>query len=164
MNSGEHIRVAHSSSGQQEALWILLYILYTEVRHDSGKTFTVIEEPEAHLFPEAQRNMMLALTLFANNPNNQLMLTTHSPYILTPLNNLLLAHQIGQKKPDEAAKIIDRDLWIDPKDFECYYVEDGKIDSVMDREVNMMSLRKLDGTSSALNEEYDKLSELEDLS
>ncbi len=175
LGPGDRVLVAHSSSGQQEALWILLYILYTEV-HASGKTFTVIEEPEAHLFPEAQRNMMLALTLFANNPNNQLMLTTHSPYILTPLNNLLLAHQIGYKKNEQTgeyestakfndvAKIVDHDLWIDPERFECYYVEDGKIDSVMDREVNMMSLRKLDGTSSALNEEYDKLSELEDLS
>lgn len=47
-----------------------------------------MEEPESHLFPDAQKDMAEALGLFANK-NNQLMVTTHSPYILGAFNNLL---------------------------------------------------------------------------
>jgi len=125
----------------------------------------VIEEPEVHLFPESQRLMMEALTLFANSnyPKNQLMLTTHSPYILTPLNNLLLAHQIGQNKREAVAKVVDPDLWLDPNRFECYYVDNGTIRSIMDREdTGMVDLEGLDAVSGALNEEYDRLTALED--
>jgi energy-coupling factor transporter ATP-binding protein EcfA2 len=125
--------------------------------------FAVIEEPESHLFPEGQRNMMHALTLFANHSKNQLMLTTHSPYILTPLSNLLYAFNLGQDetKRKDVSKIIDPDLWIDPKRFECYYVDNGTIESMVDRETNIINLDKLDMASTYGNEELDKLLELE---
>jgi predicted ATPase len=156
------IQIADTSSGQQEAVWILLYVMYL-CDLGGSRMFTVIEEPEAHLFPESQRNMMYVLTLLANQNKNQLMLTTHSPYILTPLNNLLLAHHIGKKKWWKVVeKIVDPDLWIDPDRFECYYVGKGTIRSVMDRKTGMMNLDELDAVSSTLNEQYDRLTELED--
>ena len=156
------IPVVDSSSGQQESLWILLFLIHT-LSTRFFNNFTIIEEPEAHLFPESQKNMMWALTYFANVPNNQLMLTTHSPYILTPLNNLLYAHTLGQdeSKREAVAKIIDPDLWLDPNRFDCYYVDKGEITSVVDRDVNMINLEQLDSASTIGNEEYDKLSELE---
>jgi AAA15 family ATPase/GTPase len=155
------LQIANASSGQQEAVWILLYAAYL-CDQNITDIFTVIEEPEAHLFPKAQKNMMYLLTLVANQGTNQLMLTTHSPYILTPLNNLLLAHKIGQDKQKAVEKIVDPDLWIDPDRFECYYVDNGSIRSVMDRDTGMMNLDELDAVSSMLNEQYDRLEELED--
>ncbi|MDR1140957.1 MAG: ATP-binding protein [Planctomycetaceae bacterium] len=161
-NFSDVIPLVHASSGQQESLWVLLSILNTF--YSDEKYSYIIEEPEAHLFPEAQRDMMYVLTYYANFRQNQLMLTTHSPYILTPLNNLLQAYILGQdeSKRDRVAEIIDSDLWINPERFECYYVDNGTIESIVDREVNMMELEKLDKASSIGNEEYDKLSELED--
>jgi len=156
----EHVPVSVSSSGQQESIWILLYILYVVMTRP--RTFSVIEEPEAHLFPESQKQMMHALTLYANWPGNQLILTTHSPYILTPLNNLLLAHKIGRDKREAVEKVVDPDLWINPERFECYYVDGGTIRSVMDRQTGMMDLDDLDAVSGTLNEQYDLLAELED--
>jgi energy-coupling factor transporter ATP-binding protein EcfA2 len=161
-NFSKVIPLVHTSAGQQESLWVLLSILNTF--YSDEKYSYIIEEPEAHLFPEAQRDMMYVLTYYANFHQNQLMLTTHSPYILTPLNNLLQAYILGQdeSKRDRVAEIIDSDLWINPERFECYYVDNGTIESIVDREVNMMYLEKLDKASSIGNEEYDKLSELED--
>jgi hypothetical protein len=154
-----YIQIINASSGQQESIWILLYVLFF---FDTSGNCTVVEEPEAHLFPTPQRDMMYVLTLLANQDKNQLMLTTHSPYILTPLNNLLLAHQIGQNKREAVEKIVDPDLWIDPERFECYYVDKGCIHSVMDRDTGIMDLAGLDAVSSMLNEQYDRLTELED--
>ncbi|MDR1053015.1 MAG: ATP-binding protein [Planctomycetaceae bacterium] len=161
-NFSKVIPLVHTSAGQQESLWVLLSILNTF--YSDEKYSYIIEEPEAHLFPEAQRNIMYVLTYYANLRQNQLMLTTHSPYILTPLNNLLQAYILGQdeSKRDRVAEIIDSDLWLNPERFECYYVDNGTIESIVDREVNMMYLEKLDKASSIGNEEYDKLSELED--
>jgi energy-coupling factor transporter ATP-binding protein EcfA2 len=165
-DTDKKIPLTSSSSGQQEAIWILYHLLFHEMaRVDANifSLFTIIEEPESHLFPEGQRNMMYALTLFANHSKNQLMLTTHSPYILTPLSNLLYAFTLGQDetKREDVSKIIDPDLWIDPKRFECYYVDNGTIESVIDRETNIINLDKLDMASTLGNEEFDKLLELE---
>ena len=162
VNQEKQFSLASTSSGQQEAIWILLSALYSVLEITEGIS-TIIEEPESHLFPQAQQDMMRVLTLLANHPENQIMITTHSPYILTPLNNFLFAHELGQdeSKRDAVAEIIDPDLWIDPKRFDCYYVDHGTITSVMDREANMMNLEQLDSASQVGNEEYDKLSALE---
>ncbi len=89
------------------------------------------------------------------------MITTHSPYILTPLNNLLLAHQLGRKNESEIPGTVDRDLWIDPERFECYFVENGSIRSVMDQNAKMMDLDDLDKTSDDINAQFDALSKYE---
>ena len=46
-----------------------------------------IEEPEAHLFPEAQCEVMNLISLLSHNFDSQFFITTHSPYLLTILNN-----------------------------------------------------------------------------
>mgnify|MGYP006206212493 CR=1 FL=1 len=51
----------------------------------------IIEEPEAHLFPVAQKHLIELLAIMVNrNEDNQLIITTHSPYILSSFNNLTI--------------------------------------------------------------------------
>ncbi|HED5999844.1 TPA: ATP-binding protein, partial [Campylobacter coli] len=57
-----------------------------------------IEEPESNLFPINQMNMAYYLTSLRNAKNNpNIMFSTHSPYILTSLNNILCASMVEQK-------------------------------------------------------------------
>ncbi len=47
----------------------------------------IVEEPEQNLFPESQKNVLNELLLYRNeNPNNKLVITTHSPFIINFLS------------------------------------------------------------------------------
>jgi len=157
---GKTIDFSRASSGQQEVVWIL-YILLKLLLQD-GSVFSVIEEPEAHLFPETQNQLVEFLGLFANaKPDNQLLVTTHSPYILTALNNLIYAYQVGQKNPDEVNALIAKQFWIDPRRVSAYFVENGTARSIMDEELQHINAEEIDRASDLTNSLHEQLLEVE---
>jgi len=87
LNNKKSLPINFVSSGQQEILWIVNLLFLWMIREK--KVFVVIEEPEAHLFPRAQKEIVEFISLFVNSNDNNVMITTHSPYILTAANNLL---------------------------------------------------------------------------
>jgi predicted ATPase len=71
----------------------------------------IVEEPEQNLFPTSQRMLLNQLLEFANlRSNNQLILTTHSPYIINFLSIAIqgefLKNKIGLSK--DFAKYLER--------------------------------------------------------
>lgn len=60
----------------------------------------IVEEPEQNLFPASQRSVLNSLLSFAADGNNQLMITTHSPYIINYLSLAIKANNITRKLPD----------------------------------------------------------------
>lgn len=62
----------------------------------------VVEEPEQNLFPSSQRNVLNSLLSFAANGNNQLVMTTHSPYIINYLSLAIKADSIIRKMKDSS--------------------------------------------------------------
>lgn len=81
------VKLMYGSSGQQECLWILLLAFISIL--ENRNTFVIIEEPEAHLFPQAQRKIVNLIALMVNTTGSKVLITTHSPYILTAANILL---------------------------------------------------------------------------
>lgn len=157
---GKAIDFARASSGQQEVVWILYTLLKLLLENNS--VFTVIEEPEAHLFPETQNQLVEFLGLFANaKPDNQLLVTTHSPYILTALNNLIYAYQVGQKNPEEVNTLIAKQFWIDPRRVSAYFVENGTARSIMDEELQHINAEEIDRASDLTNSLHEQLLEIE---
>lgn len=74
----EYIYLSNTSSGQQESIRILQDIFLNIL--DNTKVLRILEEPEAHLFPVAQKQLIELLALMVNqNDDNQLIITTHSP-------------------------------------------------------------------------------------
>lgn len=59
-----------------------------------------IEEPEAHLFPSAQSLLMdfLIGTMARGREGRSLIITTHSPYIMSKINVFLKAGQLSRRK------------------------------------------------------------------
>jgi predicted ATPase len=160
----KYTKLNFSSSGQQESLWILLLIFLIIL--ENKPVFGVIEEPEAHLYPEAQKNMVNLISLLANyankQANNQIIITTHSPYILSSVNNLLYAWKIGEKLPKKVSAVINRRLWMDRRKLGAYFIENGIAKNILDEELELIQAEAIDSASQLINEEYEFLFNLDE--
>jgi predicted ATPase len=157
----DYVFLDNAATGQQEVIRILQNIFLMILNKE--KFYLIIEEPEAHLYPTAQHHLMEMVALMVNATGNQVLLTTHSPYVLTSFNNLLYAHKVGQSNASDVAKIIQKPLWLDPKKFNAYYLKRGRKDycqSIFDRETGMIGYSKLDDVSEDIAGEFDQLLEL----
>ncbi len=154
-NESEFFSLFSAASGYQSTIPIVLVILhYVEVRKKK-KTF-IIEEPELNLFPSAQNKLMQFLVDKTVNYKNSVLISTHSPYLLTSLNNLMYAYEVGQNHKEEVNKLIDRKFWINPDDVAAYMLlTDGICEDILDREENLIKAEKIDGVSREINHEFD---------
>lgn len=153
-----YVKINFASSGQQEAVWILNVVFYYLL--NNKKTFFIIEEPESHLFPNAQKLITEFISL-AKNGGNKTLLTTHSPYILGTINNMLYANKIS-KEVDQAilGKIINPLKWLDFEKMSAYYVESGVIQSCLDEEFKAINNEIIDSASDEINSDYEKMADL----
>src|SRR5690606_2385925 len=83
VNKGKRINLANASSGQQEALPMLLTLCVWPVfRSREQRSMCFIEEPEAHLFPTSQGHIVSIISQFYAELGTNFFITTHSPYII----------------------------------------------------------------------------------
>ncbi|MTJ49245.1 AAA family ATPase [Dolichospermum sp. UHCC 0259] len=162
--NNQYVKLQYASSGQQESVWILLLIFRYIL--DGTSVFMVFEEPEAHLYPETQSDIVELIGLLANVYNNQIIITTHSPYILSSFNNLLYAHQVGTNKVGderEAVKsIVNSKSWIDPNRISAYFISENGYESIIDEELKLIQAEKIDSASSIINDRFNYLFNLDD--
>jgi hypothetical protein len=154
------IPLNYASSGQQEIVWILqwVYLLIADRR----SVFVVIEEPEAHLFPTAQKQIIDLVSLLANADGNQIVITTHSPYILSSFNNLLYAYQLGQQQPEKVETVVPPMLWLDPTRLGAYMVDRGGIESIVDPGNHLIYSSAIDSASEIILDTFNKLFDLDE--
>ena len=157
-NDSQYVKMNFASSGQQESVWILNLIFYYIVRNEP--VLFIIEEPESNLFPESQKYITELISL-ATHHNHSIVLTTHSPYVLGTLNNLLYAHQLDSTVHQMATKIIPMDFWIDHKDFYAWFLKYGRIEDCMDDEIHLIKNEMIDEISMIINSDFDKMLELQ---
>ena len=163
-NEREYTKLKFSSSGQQEVVWILL-LIFTVIL-ERRRVFMVIEEPEAHLYPSAQKEMVALFALLLNATDNTLVITTHSPYILSAFNIYLYAAKIGEKLDRRAEPIVDRKLRLSPERLKAYMLESEggrfRYRSIIDDELRLIQAEAIDEASSAINRVLDELMEAEE--
>ena len=159
VSKNRYVKLNYASSGQQEVVWILNVLFYYLLNGES--TYFIIEEPESHLFPNSQKLVMEFIALVCNGNGNQLFLTTHSPYILGTINNLLYADKVS-KDVDESqlSRIISKNKWLNYDKVNAIFVQNGKIKSCLDEEFKSIENEVIDGVSEQINEDYDKMLEL----
>lgn len=156
---GKHyVKINFASSGQQEIVWILNLLFYYLAMQQP--VFFIIEEPESNLFPEAQKLVIELISLVVNSGNAAL-LTTHSPYVLGSINNLLYAGAVGKLSLDKTTAIISRCKWIDSSNCSALFVENGNVLNCMDEELMQIDNSLLDQISHGINREYDELFAIE---
>lgn len=158
-NDCEKIPINFASSGQQEILWLLneLYVLMLK----KEKAFVIIEEPEAHLFPELQSEVVKFISYFANVNDSSILITTHSPYILTSINTLYCAGKtinINKKIIKKVYDIVGNNCEIYPQNVTAIKINrDKKIINLINRDMNEISTDLIDEISDEINEKYMKL-------
>lgn len=161
------IGINFASSGQQEILWLLNFLYVLMLRQENA--FVIIEEPEAHIYPTLQKEVMEFIAMFGNMQNSGVFVTTHSPYILTAANNLFYAGAIAElRREAKVRKVVDRRCVLSPRDFSAYKLlmsKDGdgsrQYVDLVNEEGMEIHTSLIDDISSEINEVYTMLYDLE---
>ena len=164
-NETDSVPLSASASGYQSVIPLHLTVEHFAKEED---TLFIVEEPELNLYPITQKELIGYLTDRCTKGDNQLLINTHSPYVLSSLNILLFAYQVANKYPesaDEVAKIVPREQWLNPDDFAAYYVGEDKngnkggIHSIFDRDkqTQLIGENELDEVSDELGDEFNEL-------
>ncbi|RQO35164.1 hypothetical protein DBR39_19575 [Chryseobacterium sp. KBW03] len=163
-SSRKSIKLSESASGFQSILPILLSIKYEKEKTKRLNYSFVIEEPETNLFPKAQYDLLKILESGRLDDYGKIdkgsmhLYTTHSPFILSSINNLLFAHKKGndnnQKFFENINKIIDSKSWINPNDFSAYQVSSGKVKSIFNSETGLIEQNMIDMVSENIINDF----------
>ena len=152
------IKLSESSSGIQ-ALVPMLVILDGTCKFSNNSTF-VIEEPEINLYPLNQKKLIqFIIDKCISKKDNDLIITTHSPYVLNSLNLGILAHRVGsiESKKNAVINVIPEIYWINPSEITAYYLDDGKCKNIYDKNTGYIAITDLDDVSNLIDADKDKL-------
>ncbi len=160
VNEDTFYSLYNAASGYQSTIPVVLLMKYYISIRKKAKTF-IIEEPELNLFPSAQKELMQYLVDKTMNYGNTMLLTTHSPYVLTSLNNLIYAYQTGQTHKEKVNEIIEEKYWLNPKEVSVYrLLGDGTCENIVAEE-GLIEADKIDEVSRTINESFDALLDIE---
>lgn len=126
-----------------------------------------IEEPEQHLYPTSQAQLLrdiisqFTMAMEKTGYPGYVVMTSHSPYILTQLNVLLKARKAYLKDKESACKLIPKDCILPLKYYSAYYVtQDGKMENMMDSETGLIQGEYLDTVSETIEKELSQLNDI----
>lgn len=159
-----------ASSGQQESIRLIQDALY--ILHEDFQASRIIEEPETHLFPIAQKLLIQLLIMVANKTNSQIIITTHSPYVQATFNNLLYYSRVLGNNPELREAIENRfetSLFDEEKKerlnvladkFQAYSLNPiGEVycKSIVDEETHLIGENNIDKATESIYDEFDFL-------
>ena len=164
-NDEDFISLQNSASGYQSTIPIVLVIKYYAEREKRyGRTY-IVEEPETNLFPKRQKKLIEFFAETINNYKNQFIVPTHSPYILSALNNCLYASHLSKlknKKQDDAIDaIINKKYWLAVENVSVYFLENGGAKNLVNKEEGLIDIDDLDSVSRDINHVFDELLQIE---
>ena len=167
VNDKNSVFLGNASSGQQESIRIiqdLIFILCTQI-----DSIRFIEEPEAHIYPEAQKLLIEMMVLVANHCHTQMIVTTHSPYVLSTFNNMLYYSKVLKEHPanreemerhflSETLNTANEEfLGIDADRFEAYSLDTAREEycqPIKDNETKLIGDNFFDSETEKLNDDF----------
>lgn len=160
----KYVPLKIASSGQQESIRIVQDLIY--ILNEKESTSRIIEEPETHLFPAAQAALVWLIAAVANATKSQFIITTHSPYLLSVLNNFLYAgsikNNLTDERKDNLREIISDEVCLTSDHCGIYSLDHEKSGETICRSIisgdsGMIDYNKLDGVSILLGDEFAKM-------
>lgn len=127
-----------------------------------SRTDLFIEEPEAHLFPSTQKDFVYSLVTMLNGgrKRHNCFISTHSPYLMTAFNNLIMAGTVASESKEKADMVSGRfpaSMRLKYDDVAAYSIKDGKASCIMDEEFRLISADALDAASETISNDFDFL-------
>lgn len=157
------VKLIYGSSGQQESLWILLLLFIVIL--ENRKAFIILEEPEAHLYPIAQRYIVELIALTINSSGSSFFVTTHSPYILSSTNLLIQSAIVeNQTVIRNEETVVKKQCRISPQKIASYKIMESanfEMRNIVDELSGMLKSTEIDTISEWINADTEKLDELE---
>lgn len=159
--------LGNASSGQQESIRIiqdLIFILCSQI-----DSIRFIEEPEAHIYPEAQKLLIELLVLIANHCHTQMIVTTHSPYVLSTFNNMLYYSKVLKAHPTKREEMVrhflsetlntanEEFLGINADRFEAYSLDTARdvyCQPIKDDQTKLIGENFFDSETERLNDDF----------
>lgn len=159
---GRQTTIVNSSSGQQATVPIAIAL---EAIKKTLCNYAFIEEPEAHIFPDAQNLLTRYIAEVHNQTGTNITLTTHSPYLLTTVNTLIYANSVAsqsEEKADKVREIIPESEWLKAEDVAAYMVNgDGTVSSIFDEKEGLIVADSIDDISDVIGNAYNQLLDIE---
>lgn len=117
-----------------------------------------IEELEQNLFPKAQFELVKMLVGLLKQMDKKdtgykstVFLTTHSPYVLTALNVMMLVSAAYELSPDKVNDLVLEDYVLPKGAYSAYCIKDGRFESIIDEEYGFIKGDFLDSVSELVD-------------
>lgn len=167
-DAGTEIRFEQASSGMQSIIPLWAVYLYGIKNHSLATA--IIEEPELNLFPTLQVDLVNNMVAQLNQTKANLLITTHSPYILSVLDNLIYANDVYQKakatdnkvQMQRIEKLVDPSMLINYDEVAAYLCkDDGVVERMNDDEMRNTGAYALDKASTITSHIFNELMDIE---
>lgn len=163
MDENKELKLSQASSGIQSI--IPLWTVFNQyVENNNKKQILVIEEPELNLFPSTQHFLIDWIMKKMKKSTGSIVITTHSPYVLSVIDNLILAKEIlsnSSNKKTTYAKIkniIPSMALVDFNEVSSYFFSsNGFVKDIRDTNIKSLGAEYIDETSNELGNIFDEL-------
>lgn len=138
---------------------VMTSVLKNIQNRSSYKSFHMfIEELEQNLFPKAQFELVKMLVGLLKKMEQKstgytstVFLTTHSPYVLTALNVMMLASAAYEMSPDKVNDLGLEDYVLPKGAYSAYCIKDGRFENIVDEEFGFIKGDFLDSVSELVD-------------
>lgn len=121
-----------------------------------------IEEPEQNLYPESQKLVIMNVVRLVKKAlekgaeQSMALMTTHSPYVMSVVNVLLMAATVTEKGLKQ--NVINEDYILPASSISGYYInKQGIFQNILDSEIPMLNGNYLDGVSDWVDDNISNL-------
>lgn len=155
--------LADAASGIQALVPLYLAIDFTNRRGSGSNTHFIIEEPELNLYPTQQKSLAEYLIGACSGGNNGLTITTHSPYILTSINNMIQAYNAYFAQPAkdvEISNIIKKESWLKFGRVSVYHIDKGHARDALDYDMKSIGAVHIDDVSEQIGSAFNSLTDI----
>lgn len=127
---------------------------------------SIVEEPEQNQYPKSQRDVLFKLLALHKGENDQLVITTHSPYIINYIALAIKANNISKKYSTampELEKVVPTDSMVDGSKVTIYQVnEDGTVSMLPKYDEMPSDDNMLNNMLEESNEQFNQLLDIEE--